>query len=129
MFQEIISPINQYGPGVGASIICVGLFAWSQIQTYQMRSDLKARAKKDDTNFVELKQLVVSSIETQRVVASGLERIAESIQHQTEAHNAQLDFLKEMSADQKVMLANQTTAQAGSQRLLEQLVDRITAKD
>jgi hypothetical protein len=129
MLQDLVSPINQYGPAVGASIICVGLFTWSQIQTYQMRSDLKARAKKDDTNFVELKQLVVSSIETQRVVASGLERIAESIQHQTEAHNAQLDFLKEMSADQKVMLANQTTAQAGSQRLLEQLVDRITAKD
>jgi Flp pilus assembly protein TadB len=129
MFQDVLAPINQYGPAVGASVICVGLFVASLVLSYQTRSDMTARAKKDDANFADLKQLVVSSIETQRIVAAGLERIAESIQHQTEAHNAQLDFLKEMSADQKVMLANQTTAQAGSQRLLEQLVDRTTAKD
>jgi hypothetical protein len=90
-----------------------------------MRSDLKDHTERNDKSFADLRQLVVSSIETQRVVASGLERIAESIQHQADSHNAQLDFLREMSADQKTMLANQTSAQAGTQRLLEQLIDRI----
>jgi hypothetical protein len=126
MFQEALLPtINNYGPAVGASVICVGLFIWSQIQTYLMRSDLKDHTERNDKSFADLRQLVVSSIETQRVVASGLERIAESIQHQADSHNAQLDFLREMSADQKTMLANQTSAQAGTQRLLEQLIDRI----
>jgi hypothetical protein len=81
----------------------------------------------DDKAFADLKQLVVSSIETQRVVASGLERIAEAIQHQTESHAAQLDFLREMSADQKTMLGNQTATQVSNQRLLEQLVSKLTS--
>lgn len=125
MLQDAIPLINQYGPYVGSSILCTGLFVWSQIQTFLMRSDAKVAREKDSKSFEDLKLLIVSSNETQRVVASGLERIAESIQHQTEAHNAQLELLREMGADQKVMLANQTAAQAGTQRLLEQLVDKI----
>ena len=127
MQEEIITPIYQYGAAIGSAIICVGLFVWSQLQAFVIRTDLKAHMQSEEKGFADLKQLVVSSIETQRVVASGLERIAEAIQHQTESHTAQLDFLREMSADQKTMLANQTATQANNQRLLEQLVNKITS--
>ncbi len=124
--QEIATPIYQYGAAVGSAIICTGLFVWSQVQAFVVRTDLKEHMNNNDKSFADLKQLVVSSIETHRVVASGLERIAEAIQHQSASHESQLSFLREMSADQKAMLANQAAAQAGTQRLLEQLVGKIT---
>jgi hypothetical protein len=125
MQAELLNPITQYGAAVGSAIICTSMFVWSQIQMWMLSANMKEHMKDDKDSFSKLENLIVTSIETQRVVANSLERIAEAIQHQTESHTAQLDFLREMSSDQKVMLSNQATAQTSQQRLLEQMVTKL----
>ncbi len=131
-------------PSVSAAILCVSLFVWSQIQFRIFGGALKNHMKEDEKNFTELKALTTSStgelknltisgISAQNQLATSIARMADAVKSNgdaicrlTEQQTQQLDILREMSSDTKVMLSNQTAAQANLQRLLERVIDKAS---
>lgn len=112
------------GPSIGASLIFIALFVWSQVQFHMFGGALKTHMKDDDKSFGELKGLTVSGITSQQQVAASITELAKAIYRLSDNQMQQIGILREITSDQKVMIENQLNAQNNLQRLLERVLEK-----
>jgi type II secretory pathway component PulM len=131
MIDPITAPLA-FGPYLATSLLCLGLFIWSQITMVIFKNNIENHLESDEKNFTDLKQTQTSILTQQsavlssvRDVAESINRLADAITTQSNMHREQLELLRVQSGDIKVMLANQTAAQGNLQKLLEQVVSKM----
>ena len=132
--MDPVSTVTSLGPSVGAMVLCVSLFVWSQITLTILASDLKRHMKEDEKNFADLKTFSVGGMNSQNQLSVSVAKMADAVRENGEAigkiadnQTQQLDLLKEMLSDNRVLMTNQENAQAQQLRLLEQLVNKLAA--
>jgi len=118
-------PIWQYGAATGSAFICVGLFIWSQIQIATFKTMIEGHTKVITESNQELKKLIEAQSVAQSRLVDSVQQLIEGIRVQAEAHHEQLNLLREMVSDQKVLSANQLTTMNGFQRVVEQLISAL----
>ena len=124
LFLQTTNPatiIQQYGPLVGSAVICTGLFIWSQIQIYMLKSSVDSNAKQLKTNYEALE----ASLKVQADLSQSVRQLADAIHHQSEMHTEQLELIRELVTKQEVLAANQSSLMTGLQRVVEQLIDVV----
>jgi formyltetrahydrofolate synthetase len=120
-----ISPLMQYGSATGSAFICVGLFIWSQIQIATFKNAVESNTKTITDSNSELKKMVEAQSQAQDKLAESVHQLAEGVKTQAEVQHEQLDLIREMASEQRVLSANQLTITNGLQRVVEQLIDAI----
>ncbi len=120
-----LTPIWQYGAATGSAFICVGLFIWSQVQIMTFKTTVDANTKVIAESNQELKRLIQAQSSAQDKLVESVHQLAESVKTQADVHHEQLDLIREMASDQKVLSANQLTIMNGFQRVVEQLIGAI----
>jgi hypothetical protein len=120
-----LTPIWQYGAATGSAFICVGLFIWSQLQIATFKSTVDANTKSNVESNKELKTLIEAQLQAQEKLAESVHLLAEGVKAQAEVQREQLDLIRDMTAEQKVLSANQLTIMNGFQRVVEQLIDAV----
>lgn len=127
-----IIPIYQYGTATGSAVIAVGLFIWSQVQTALMKKSVDDYKKSIDTNTQaitdsnkELRYMVKQQSEAQKELSAGVNKLAEAVKDQSTRQADQLELIRDMAGEQKLLMANQMTIMNGFQRVVEQLIDVV----
>lgn len=120
-----VSPIFQYGAATGSAIICVGLFIWSQVQIATFKKTVEDNTKVITESNKELTSLITQMSDSQDKLAGSIAQLAEAVKAQSDSQREQLDLIREMTAEQKVLSANQMTIMNGFQRVVEQLIDAV----
>ncbi len=120
-----LTPIWQYGAATGSASICVGLFIWSQMQITSFKSTVETNTKAITDSNLELKKLIEAQNTAQSKLIESVHQLAEGVRLQAEVHHEQLDLLRDMSTEQRVLSANQLTIMNGFQRVVEQLIGAI----
>jgi hypothetical protein len=85
----------------------------------------ETRLKQLSENNTELKQILEGQVNAQRELAQSVHQLAEAIHHQSELHSEQLQLMRDMSAEQKLLAQNQMVIMNGFQRVVEQLIDAV----
>lgn len=120
-----LQPIWQYGAATGSAFICVGLFIWSQIQIATFKSTVETNTKSITESNQELRKLIEAQSSAQDKLAESVHQLAEGVKLQSEIQREQLDLIRDMAAEQRVLSANQLTIMNGFQRVVEQLIDAV----
>jgi methyl-accepting chemotaxis protein len=120
-----LSPIWQYGAATGSAFICVGLFIWSQVQIATFKSTVDTNTSAITESNKELKRLIEAQSQAQDKLADSVHQLAEAVKSQAEVQHQQLDLIREMASEQRVLSANQLTIMNGFQRVVEQLIDAV----
>lgn len=120
-----VSLVQEFGPAVGAVILCAGLFIWNTIQSNTISRQLDANTKAINDSNAELKSSLEGQLQAQRELAQSVHQLAEAIHHQAEVASEELGLVREMAAKQDVLMANQTTIMTNFQRVVEQLIDVV----
>lgn len=129
LFQsEPISLVQEFGPTVGAVLLCAGLFIWNTIQMNNVNRQLDANTKAISESNAELKANLEGQVQAQRELAQSVHQLADAIHHQAEVAAEELGLVREMGVKQDVLMANQTTIMTNFQRVVEQLLDIIKGK-
>jgi hypothetical protein len=132
MFVDPITPIDHYGPAIGAVILCAGLFIWQQVNSMKMQDLIEKHVDDDATNFAavrkdgeELKELVASTVSSQEKMAMSINHLAEAVKQQAEVHSEQLAELRANSKDTAKLIENQTMFGQSFQKLVDKLISRM----
>jgi methyl-accepting chemotaxis protein len=127
-----LAPIWQYGAATGSAFICVGLLIWSQIQiaTFKTTVDANTKTLTESNQEVtksnqELTKLIQAQSQAQDKLVESVHQLAEGVKAQADVHHEQLDLIREMAVEQRVLSANQLTIMNGFQRVVEQLIGAI----
>lgn len=133
--QDAANPITlvqEYGPAIGAVILCAGLFIWNSIQinnTNRLIEENSNAIEENSTaitaNNTELKNVLEGHMQAQREIAQSVHQLAEAIHHQAETASEQIALVREMAGKQDVLMAGQTTIMINFQRVVEQLIDIV----
>ena len=118
-------PIWQYGAATGSAFICVGLFIWSQVQLATFKSTVETNSKTITESNAELRKLIEAQSSAQDKLAESVHQLAEGVKLQSETQREQLDLIRDMATEQRVLSANQLTIMNGFQRVVEQLIDAV----
>jgi hypothetical protein len=118
-------PIWQYGAATGSAFICVGLFIWSQVQLATFKSTVETNSKTITESNTELRKLIEAQSSAQDKLAESVHQLAEGVKLQSETQKEQLDLIRDMATEQRVLSANQLTIMNGFQRVVEQLIDAV----
>ena len=118
-------PIWQYGAATGSAFICVGLFIWSQVQLATFKSTVETNSKTITESNAELRKLIEAQSSAQDKLAESVHQLAEGVKLQSETQREQLDLIRDMETEQRVLSANQLTIMNGFQRVVEQLIDAV----
>ena len=118
-------PIWQYGAATGSAFICVGLFIWSQVQLATFKSTVETNTKAITESNNELRKLIEAQSSAQDKLAESVHQLAEGVKLQSETQREQLDLIRDMATEQRVLSANQLTIMNGFQRVVEQLIDAV----
>lgn len=129
-----VAAVSSLGPSLGAVVVCTGLFVWSQIQFTLVARDLKQHMAEDEKNFADLKNLSVGGLNQQNQLSLAVSKMADAVKENgtsigkiADNQVEQLNLLKKMVADNRVLMVNQENVQAQQLRLLEQLVNKLVA--
>ena len=129
LFQsEPISLVQEFGPTVGAIILCAGLFIWNTIQMNNVNRSLESNTKAISESNAELKAHLESQVQAQRELAQSVHQLAEAIHHQAEVAAEELGLVREMASKQDVLVANQNTIMVNFQSILQQLISVLGGK-
>jgi methyl-accepting chemotaxis protein len=120
-----VSAIQEFGPYVGAVILCTGLFIWNAIQLNSVSRDIDVNTRAIAESNTELKSHLEGQVQAQRELAQSVHQLAEAIHHQAEVSSEELGLVREMATKQDVLMANQTTIMTNFQRVVEQLIDIV----
>lgn len=120
-----LSPIWQYGASTGSAFICLGLFIWSQVQLATFKATVDANTKVITESNGELKSLIEAQSNAQEKLAESVHQLAGAVETQAGVQHEQLNLIREMATEQRVLSANQLTIMNGFQRVVEQLIDAI----
>lgn len=133
LIADPVTVVTNLGPSLGAVITCTGLFIWSQIQFTTFGRDLRHHMESDDRNFNDLKTLQAGGMNQQNQVSMSIVKMAEAVRENGEAiariadnQTEQLALLKDMVADNRVLISNQENVQVNQLKLLELLVGKLT---
>ena len=118
-------PIWQYGASTGSAFICVGLFIWSQVQLATFKATVETNTKSITESNQELRKLIEAQSHAQDRLLESVHQLAEGVKLQSEIQREQLDLIRDMAAEQRVLSANQLTIMNGFQRVVEQLIDAV----
>lgn len=120
-----VSPIWQYGAETGSAIICVGLFIWSQVQIATFKSTVDQNTKVITESNKELKSLIEAQSMAHDKLADSIQQLADAVKTQATNQHEQLELIRDMAAEQRVLSANQLTIMNGFQRVVEQLIEAV----
>lgn len=120
-----LSPIWQYGASTGSAFICLGLFIWSQVQIATFKTTVDANTKVITESNKELKTLIEAQSNAQEKLAESVHQLATAVETQAQVHREQLDLIRDMASEQRVLSANQLVIMNGFQRVVEQLIDAV----
>jgi len=120
-----LSPIWQYGASTGSAFICLGLFIWSQVQLATFKTTVDANTKVITESNKELKTLIEAQSNAQEKLAESVHQLASAVETQAGVQHEQLNLIRDMAAEQRVLSANQLVIMNGFQRVVEQLIGAI----
>lgn len=120
-----LAPLYQYGTATGSAFIAVGLFIWSQIQIANFKRSVDQNTKVITDSNKELRAMIVQQAESQEKLAESVQKLAEAVAQQSDRQSEQLELIRDMAGEQKLLMANQMTIMNGFQRVVEQLIQAV----
>jgi len=118
-------------PLVGWPTVIIGVYKATRFLT---KVEDRAVASEERLKLIadsntELKETLEGQVTAQRELAVSVHQLAEAMHHQSELHSEQLQLIREMSGEQKLLAQNQMTIMNGFQRVVEQLIDVVSDKN
>jgi hypothetical protein len=115
-------------PVIGWPTVILGVWKASRFLTKVEERAVasEARLKLIADSNTELKQTLEGQVTAQRELAVSVHQLAEAMHHQSELHSEQLQLIREMSNEQKLLAQNQMTIMNGFQRVVEQLINVVS---
>ena len=79
MIADPVAAVQSFGPSLGAVIVCVSVFIWSQIQFNAFGRDLRQHMQDDEQSFSDLKNLTVGGMNQQNQLAVAVRDMANAV--------------------------------------------------
>jgi hypothetical protein len=120
-----LTSIYQFGAATGSAIICTGLFIWSQVQMATFKSTVENTTSVITQSNSELKALVSQVSESQNKFTNSITKLAEAVKSQSDSQREEMQLIRDMAVEHKVLAANQMIITSGFQRVVEQLISVV----
>jgi len=120
-----LTSIYQFGAATGSAIICTGLFIWSQVQMATFKSTVENTTSVITQSNSELKALVSQVSESQNKFTDSITKLAEAVKSQSDSQREEMQLIRDMAVEHKVLAANQMIITSGFQRVVEQLISVV----
>lgn len=120
-----LTSIYQFGAATGSAIICTGLFIWSQVQMATFKSTVENTTSVITQSNLELKALVSQVSESQNKFTNSITKLAEAVKSQSDSQREEMQLIRDMAVEHKVLAANQMIITSGFQRVVEQLISVV----
>ena len=120
-----LTSIYQFGAATGSAIICTGLFIWSQVQMATFKSTVENTTSVITQSNSELKALVSQVSESQNKFTNSITKLAEAVKSQSYSQREEMQLIRDMAVEHKVLAANQMIITSGFQRVVEQLISVV----